>query len=918
MRLVAVSVGDVLELSTEGVAAHARILRARLVELQRTLRVPLPVYLILTKCDLLPGFVDWFGALDRKDRDQVWGVTFDLPATDSDRAAREFERAFDALVDRLADGLCGRLLAERDTQRRGRIFALAHQARSLAGPLEALVRGLCGPSVRAAGEGAWLRGVYLTSATQQGTPIDRMLSAFGRELGLERQILPPNQGSGKSFFLSRLLNEVVLVEAELSGRPLRQRWQRRLRLASVVALQLAAVALATWWVSGYLRSRADMARLDGEVERARAIVDAMPTRVGADPRALLPALDAAVALARAVPARRTAELLDVGSRSLRKLSAGAHAAYDRILLGSFQARIGKAIDASLRAGADPNVQYEALKAYTMLQDPGHFDAAGFKVFVLSYWDTSLSPPLSPTERAGLAGHLDALINAGAVGSGVSVEPALVDSVRSRLAAQSPAERIALRVAVRLAARSPADFTVAPLGAAAAALFVGADGRSAPRAVPGRYTIEAYRDLVLKGAPAIATQLAAESPWVLGTVPAAAPSATAEFLASYQASYARAWGDFLDDLRLKSAASNAEAVQQARALGTAGGPLALLLEAIVRETPGTLADGSSGPIAPTDPLAPRFLALRALLARDAADGAPLDAVLQSFRELATLRTSTATTPAAPGATAHERLSGVLAEAGRAPEPVHSMLLALAALPASAPVSAAASPAMLSRQIAARLGVGCIRLVAGQFPFVRSAARDASLADFSRMFAPKGAFDEVFAQWLAPHVDTSSEMWQPRGSGPAPDAQELERFRSAARIREVFFPHGGTEPAIQLTFRALDMDERIEHFQLEIDGQMVRYAHGPPVPTTIKWPGARGSARVDVTPTPEGDPVEYNGPWALFRLMDHAAVQEGGSPGRLRVTFDVGGRHASFEVESDSGANPFRLRELEHFDCPIPAQ
>jgi len=189
-------------------------------------------------------------------------------------------------------------------------------------------------------------------------------------------------------------------------------------------------------------------------------------------------------------------------------------------------------------------------------------------------------------------------------------------------------------------------------------------------VPGRYTIEAYRDVVLKEAPAIATQLAAESLWVLGTAPATAPSATAEFLASYQASYARAWGELLDDLRLKSAASNAEAAQQARALGTAGGPLALLLEAIVRETPRHLAEGSSGPIAPTDPLAPRFLALHGLLARDASGGAPLDAVLQSFRELATLRTSlaTATTSAAPSATSHERLAGVLAEAGRAPEPV----------------------------------------------------------------------------------------------------------------------------------------------------------------------------------------------------------------------------------------------------------
>jgi type VI secretion system protein ImpL len=114
----------------------------------------------------------------------------------------------------------------------------------------------------------------------------------------------------------------------------------------------------------------------------------------------------------------------------------------------------------------------------------------------------------------------------------------------------------------------------------------------------------------------------------------------------------------------------------------------------------------------------------------------------------------------------------------------------------------------------------------------------------------------------------------------------------------------------------MDQDIDRFQLEIDGQTVRYAHGPPIPTIVKWPGPQGSARIEVTPTAEGSHVEYNGPWALFRLLDHAAVQEAGSPARFNVVFDAGGRRARFAVESDSGANPFRLRELERFDCPIP--
>jgi type VI secretion system protein ImpL len=918
--LVAVSVDDLLGFTAAELAGHARILRERLEELQSALRVRLPVYVLLTKCDLLAGFVDWFAVFDRKDRDQVWGVTFELRESDSGDAAAQFAPAFDRLVNRLADGLIDRLQAERDPQRRARIFSLPGQLRALSEPLTAMVRGAFAPARAAAGAApTCLRGVYLTSGTQQGTPIDRMLSAFGRELGLERQILPPNQSTGKSFFLSRLLTEVVFAEAGLSGQtPLRQRWQRRLRLASIVSLQLCAVAVGTWWLSGYARSVDDIARLDDEVSAARSLVDALPARADPDPRALLPALDAMRALAGTrMPPRRAAELLDIGAGARRKAAAAARVAYQRMLLGPFQERIAKALDSTMRAGADVNVQYEALKAYAMLNDPGHFDAAGFKVFVMSYWDSALSPPLGATERTQLADHLDALVDAGAVGSGITLEPALVESVRSRLSAQSPAQRIALRLAVIFDSHPYADFTVASLGQSAAALFVGADGKSAPHAVPGRYTIEAYRGVVIGEVPALAAQLASEASWVLGSAPASGGVAASEFMSSYRGAYAQAWADFVDDLRLKPATANSEAIQQAQALGAPEGPLALALRAIVRQTSAGLRDGADGPIAPSDPLGGRFMALAALVMRDARGAAPLDDALQSFKELQTLRT-----PRFPGAApvgtsaARQQLARIIDVAGREPEPVRSMLLALAVVPALSAQPSASSAGALSRQIAARLGAACLRAVAGRFPFDRSAVREATLEDFSRLFAPGGAFDQVFAQLLAPRVDISSDTWRARDPAAGPDAGELERFRAAARLRDVFFAHRGTEPALQLTFRPLDMDQDIDRFELEIDGQTVRYAHGPAVPTTVKWPGAHGSARLEVTPASGSAPLDYSGPWAVFRLFDHVAIQQTDSPARFHVVFEVGGRHASFEVESSSGANPFRLRELEHFDCPIP--
>jgi len=87
-----------------------------------------------------------------------------------------------------------------------------------------------------------------------------------------------------------------LAEAEPRGGTPQQ---RRLIVAAMASILLCAAAVASWWVTSYLRSVHDMARLEDDVRRARPVVDAVPVAFDPDPRALLPALNAARALARA-------------------------------------------------------------------------------------------------------------------------------------------------------------------------------------------------------------------------------------------------------------------------------------------------------------------------------------------------------------------------------------------------------------------------------------------------------------------------------------------------------------------------------------------------------------------------------------------------------------------------------------------
>ncbi|MBV8211338.1 MAG: type VI secretion system membrane subunit TssM [Burkholderiaceae bacterium] len=692
--LVAVSITDLLVFDPIQRAQHAATLRARLDEIRSTIGIRLPVYLLLTKCDLLPGFLDSFFPLDKKARDQVWGTTFDFSASERGRAADYFAAAFEQLVARLHEGLIERMQAERDPQRRARIFSFPRHFAALGHPLDDLVRQVFAAGNSSALEGApCLRGVYFTSGTQEGTPIDRALSALGRELGLERQILPPNQSTGKSFFLAALLRDIVFAESEIAGRsPRLQRWRSRAITALLVGLQCGGVLLAANWATNYTRSSAEIDEIAQSAQAAAAPVQSLRTPSGSDPRPLLPALNTLQDLVKSASpsSGESAPLAPFRRHQRLKLDAAARQTYDRALLETLLPTIARACEEQMRSGSDPNLQYEALKAYTMMHDAAHFDAAALKGFVLYDWDTALEPPLSREERTQLAAHLHALVEAGAAGTMSGTDSRLVESVRAHLAGQPVSQRIAARLRSILSASSYPPFEVASLGAPAAELFAGKDGHSEPRSVPGRYTVQAYRDTVLNTLPALPSQLAVEATWVLGAAPpaserAATGRAIAEALASYLDSYQRSWSTLVDDLRLRHATSENEAIAQAQNLARTDGPLVSLLRQIVQQTSlhstsATTALGDAA--APLEGLVEEhFAALRDLVRADKSGRAGLDSALADFRSVQTLRPMAAPSNGSGARAPLEELERIRAESRRFPEPVRTMLLSLAVPPAA---------------------------------------------------------------------------------------------------------------------------------------------------------------------------------------------------------------------------------------------
>ena len=955
--LVTVSVTDLLTRGPAERREHASTVRQRLQELHEHLGIRFPIYLLVTKSDLLAGFTDYFATLDKDQRATPWGATFPVQEGTTPSLQR-FGQEFDALLARLNDGLIDRLQGERDAQRRAHIYGFANQFAGMKGVLQEFLDVVFSPSPYEAEP--FLRGVYFVSGTQEGTPIDRVLGSIARSYRLERAVIAPNQASGKSYFLTRLLGEVVFAESGLAGTNLR--WERRRRLLAVgsyAAVGALTVGALTAWTVSYLNNRRYIDDVAQRVDRVRQLVQSTPNRASPDILPVAPALAATRSLAGA--GEPVPWSLGFGLYQGPKLDSAARTAYERMLVDAVLPRIALRVEEQMRqAGTAPDSLYEALKAYLMLHDVEHFDAQALKSYVEADWDAELGRSIDAEQRAQLTDHLDALLAEGAVVSPLPEDKQLIELHRARLSTVTLPQRIYNRMRHQgLGSEFPEFTVVRAAGSNAALVFTRASGAPLTRGVPGLFSYDGYHRGFQKEVARVAEQLAEEQPWVLGIAAPPRDAATALRAADpllddvrriYLNEYAAIWDAFIADVRLQPLTSLNQSIQMARLLSAPDSPLPPLMKAMSRETTllaasnktviekaeGTATDlvrrgreALAGAVAPRKPesgpriesiVDDRFVGLRRLVSAPEGGKPPLDDTLSLIGEVHVLLNAVDNAVKGGAAPPPSPVPlKVKSEAARLPEPVRSMMDTLSA--SSAQVSQILVRQNLGNEVKSQIGEFCQQAVAGRYPLDRGSSRDATPADFALLFGPGGKIDQVFQQRLAPYVDTTTRPWKFRAVEGVPlgaDSGTLPQFQRAQAIRETFFPGGSSGPSMRLSFKPLEMDASLKQFILDVDGQIVRYDHGPQIPATVQWPGPRGSMQVRVQVSPPGAGstfgLVHEGPWALMRLFDRVRIEPTRAPERFRATFDVDGRKAVFEVTASSVRNPFRLRELAEFSCP----
>ncbi len=588
--IIAFSLVELTQQRAEERHLHADAVRKRLQELSDDLKVKVPVYLIFTKCDLVAGFVEFFDDLSRSERGQIWGCTFPIAVSERPEGVVEaFGTEFDALMNRLDSHLIGRLDQERDVRRRGALHGFVQHMASFRRPLQDFLERALQPTRFE--EPCLVRGVYFSSGTQEGTPIDRIIGSVSATFGLDRQTMPAFSGPGRSYFLTRLLRDVVFQEANLVGRTgLFQEYRHWFQRAAYAGAVLIVAGMVAVWTTSYLRNLNYIAEVETRIADYEQKAEALVNGTGSVAEMLEP-LNALRAVPGGYDDREESApfLMGFGLYQGDKLGQAARSAYRRALQTILLPRVARGLEAQMTASAGrSDVLYESLKAYLMLGNPQLLDRKFVHLWVSLEWGSrpQLVGAANSARREQFQNHLAALLEGELIPP--PLDGALVEQARAILARSPLAERAYSQIRGEAMADSAKFWRVTDKIGDGARYFRRKSGQKLSTGIPGLFTYDGYTGEMLLALPEVARRASSES-WVIGPEysevagETEAPQLGRRVLELYFAEYITYWDDLLSDLDFVKFQNGSEAIAALNVLSSPESPLKTLLIAISEET-----------------------------------------------------------------------------------------------------------------------------------------------------------------------------------------------------------------------------------------------------------------------------------------------------------------------------------------------
>lgn len=957
--IVAISLQDLLMQTEDERLLHAKTIRTRLDELMDKLEIRFPVYLMFTKADLVSGFSEFFEDFSRDDREQVWGVS--LPNAAAVDQIPDFDYLHAELME-LTQSLYSRVLyrmhQERDSKRRAAIQGFPQQFENVKVIAEQFVRQTF--AFNRFKYQPYLRGVYFSSGTQDGTPIDRLMASVAANFGFTREVAQLPHQQGKSYFLGRLFREVIFPEAELVGSNAGyERTIRWLQRGAYAAMLAAVVGLTVVWSGSVVRHKGFM----GEVQAHVSEYDEASSRQQAwnnDVRQVLPALNALVQASNVYDQQNHPFLTGMGLYDDR-VDERADAAYAHQLLTLYRPRLLEILEKVISQGYDGGDLYDTFRVYMMFQKVDKLERERVQDWFVTFWEQTLRG--EGTRRKELEFHLTNLLALKDFPP-AQLNERVVKDTRALLLREKVAQRVYSRVRTNPLYNRRVDL-LGLYGASVRTSYKVDSSVQRSLTIPVMFTKEGYDNIDLGPNSPLVADIVNER-WVLTDDENAKIDFIEEDLDDvskqvqdlYLSEYIQVWDEVYRNLHVTEFRSlqHAEEVL-ANMVDPVYSPLVAILQVGKINTQLKPPKEDIENLASKNPKKGKKAKLATKLLISQYEGTKVD---KHFRDLNTLASegSTGVAPLANIVDKVQTLHQFIGDVAIAPDPNEQAFNVARDRFASGAANAITGLKIYSQSLpeSVRNWLNTLadqswkvllqsahsyadeewnalvyrpysQALKGRYPLNRATSDEMTLYDFSEFFKPGGTVDAYYEQYMAPFIQTRGG-WRNRvvdGYSLNFSSEVLRQVRNAQGIKNIFYRESPDTISVTMELRPRAMEERDARFTLDVGDERLEYKHGPKFWKTVRWKANQDNIRVRmVFEDLQGSQYErsFHGAWAWFRLLDASYVEKTSKSSTYLVTFSAGEERGSrrdahkitYEVKTKSVDNPLRRDVLNAFRCP----
>jgi type VI secretion system protein ImpL len=948
MALVCFNCGEFLKPgAAEAVPAAARLIRERLAKVSGELGIRLPVYVVFTKADRIPFFLDFVRNLTEEEAREVLGATLPIspPSDGADHVEREgsrlhhaFGRIFHSLSLRRPE-ILGREGAE---DVRAAAYEFPRELRRIAPLATRFLVDLTRPSQL--GSSPFLRGFYFTGVRpvlveETAAPADaaprsgsgpvgatQVFDVRGLQASARGAVAPTGSRRVPEWtFLPHVFSRILTRDSVAMGITAGGARVDFLRRAGLTAAALAFLALTGGLLLSYGGNRAlvqdgmeavagveevgrsgDRLISDGELERLEAL-RAEASRIRDWDQGRRPF--------------RMGLGLYAGDRIFPELRRVYFHRFRRAMWAGTRDDLAATLSAlpvdATEAG-DYGGTYDALKAYLITtRYPEHSTPEFLAPVLVGFWSGSRDPG---AERALLASRQFEFF-----GRELALSPPYDEAAdefrvlraREYLGRFADASQFyqALLAGAAAGGAEPVDFNRSFPGSEAAV-------RNA-LTVPAAFTREgwAYIQATLQDVDA----LLAREAWVLGegmVAPADRQRLATEMAERYVQEYVGTWTEFLQASTVLPFQGVPDAAQKLERLSDNQSPLLQLLAVASRNTD-----------VDTSEVRRAFQPVHSVIPPDQTDRYISEANQSYVQGLVSLhaamdRASAAQGPArnqaleeASGAVDQGRLQvrqiaqvfNVDAAAGPVGDAVQRLMLA--------PLEDAERLARAGPSAAANAQAGdfcsVFNPLMAKYPFNIRGSSEATLDEVAAMFLPNASrlasLQSEALQGLV--VPQGTGFGAAPGAAVRPSDEFLRWFNRAHQVGRALYGPTGSGPEVAFTLRP-QPTEQLPEIAVTVDGQRQEVSRTSPASRTFLWDGIRaGDARIEATVA--GNRVTLlatSGTWAVFRMF-HQADWETVRPNLYLVTWRFQQPTATLtaEVSFDRGIPIFDPSFFQGLGC-----